>query len=98
MWDDIANGALGALVIVDPRRLDDSYPAVDYFEHVGLPYVVGVNLFYGQVTLELNQIRWALAVAEEIPVISYDARDRQSVRHALLSVLRHTRARALARQ
>ena len=97
MWDDIATGALGALVIVDPRRLDDSYPAVDYFEHVGLPYVVGVNLFHGQHTLELNQIRWALAIADDIPVISFDARDRQSVRQALLSVLRHTRARARVR-
>jgi signal recognition particle receptor subunit beta len=97
MWDDIATGALGALVIVDPRRLDDSYPAVDYFEHVGLPYVVGVNRFHGQDTLGVEQIRWAMAIADDIPVTSFDARDRQSVRQALLTVLRHTRARALVR-
>jgi signal recognition particle receptor subunit beta len=95
MWNDIAVGALGALVIVDTRRMDDSYPAVDYFEHIGLPYVVGVNLFHGQLSLELSQVRWALAISEEIPLITFDARDRYSVRDALLAVLHHTRQRAI---
>jgi signal recognition particle receptor subunit beta len=96
MWDDIAAGALGALVIVDPRRMDDSYPAVDYFEHIGLPYVVGVNRFHGHLALDLPQVRWALNVAEDVPLIGFDARDRESVREALLCVLRHTRTRAIA--
>src|SRR5262249_21166554 len=96
MWDDIVTGALGALVIVDTRRMDDSYPAVDYFEHVGLPYVVAVNLFSGRTTWDLPQVRGALAVADDIPVITFDARDRYSVRDALLTVLHHTRARAMA--
>jgi signal recognition particle receptor subunit beta len=96
MWDDISAGALGALVIVDPRRMDDSYPAVDYFEHVRLPYVVGVNRFDGQLALDLPQIRWALTIADDVPLMSFDARDRQDVREALLTVLRHTRARALS--
>ena len=96
MWDDIATGALGALVIVDTRRLDDCYPAVDYFEHIGLPYVVGVNLFHGTSALDLGQVRWALTIAEDVPVIAFDARDRYSVRDALLHVLHHTRRRALA--
>jgi uncharacterized protein len=96
MWDDIVTGALGALVIVDTRRMDDSYPAVDYFEHVGMPYVVAVNLFYGQLTVDLAKVRWALAIADDIPLITFDARDRYSVRDALLHVLRHTRSRALS--
>jgi signal recognition particle receptor subunit beta len=95
MWDDIAIGALGALVIVDSRRMDDSYPAVDYFEHIGLPYVVAVNLFHGSSALSLDQVRWALTIVDEVPVIAFDARDRYSVRDALLRVLRHTRQRAV---
>jgi uncharacterized protein len=95
MWDDIAIGALGALVIVDPRRMNDCYPAVDYFEHIGLPYVVGVNLFHGMIAPDLAQVRWALTIADDVPVITFDARDRYSVRDALLVVLRHTRSRAV---
>jgi signal recognition particle receptor subunit beta len=95
MWDDIAIGALGALVIVDTRRMADSFPAVDYFEHIGLPYVVGINLFHGMVPPDVHQVRWALTIAEDIPIITFDARDRYSVRDALLAVLHHTRARAI---
>jgi len=95
MWDDIAVGALGALVIVDTRRMADSYPAVDYFEHIGLPYVVGINLFHGMTAPDPGQVRWALTIADDVPVIPFDARDRYSVRDALVVVLRHTRARAI---
>jgi uncharacterized protein len=94
MWSDIANGALGALVIVDARRLDDCYPAVDYFEHIGLPFVVAVNLFHGQLTVDLDDIRWALAISDGVPLITFDARDKLSVRDALLAVLKRTRERA----
>jgi signal recognition particle receptor subunit beta len=90
MWHDLAYGALGALVIVDSRRIDDCYPAVDYFEKVGLPFVVAVNLFDGVLTHDLADLRWALAIDPAIPLITFDARDRLSVRDALLSVLRHT--------
>ncbi len=98
MWNDIANGALGALVVVDPRRLDACYPAVDYFEQIGLPFVVAVNRFHGEVPADLGEIRWALAVNERVPLITFDARDRLSVRDALLSVLRHTRERVRSGQ
>jgi signal recognition particle receptor subunit beta len=90
MWHDIVHGALGALVIVDTRRMDDCYPAVDYFEKAGLPFVVGVNLFDGVLAHNLEDIRWALAVNPEVPVITLDARDKLSVRDALLAVLKHT--------
>jgi signal recognition particle receptor subunit beta len=87
MWSDIVRGALGALVIVDSRRLDDCYPAVDYFELDGLPYVVAVNQFDGLLAHDVDAIRWALAVDESIPIVPFDARDRRSVRDALLVVL-----------
>jgi len=87
MWDDLIKGALGALVVVDTSRIDDCYPAVDYFERAGLPFVVGVNTFNGQMSYSLDEVRWALAVRDEVPVLSYDARFRGSVRDALLVVL-----------
>ncbi len=97
MWHDLSQGALGALVIVDARRINDCYPAVDYFEKVRLPFVVAVNLFNGELAHDLADLRWALAIDAGIPLITFDARSRLSVRDALLSVLRHTRARIEAR-
>ena len=76
MWDDLARGALGALVVVDSARLDDCYPAVDYFERAGLPFVVGVNTFDGRLAHELDEIRWALAIGDHVPLVQFDARDR----------------------
>ncbi|MGC4894959.1 GTP-binding protein [Micromonospora sp. DT31] len=87
MWDDLARGALGALVVVDSARLDDCYPAIDFFERAGLPFAVGVNAFDGRLSLDLPSIRWALAIAEHVPLVQFDARDRLSVRDALLVVL-----------
>jgi signal recognition particle receptor subunit beta len=90
MWRDLTRGALGGLVIVDSRRLDDCYPAVDYFEKTDLPFVVAVNLFDGELSHSLADVRWALAVADEIPIVTFDARDRRSVRDALVAVLRQS--------
>jgi signal recognition particle receptor subunit beta len=73
--------------VVDTNRIDDCYPAVDYFERAGLPFVVGVNTFNGQMSYSLDEVRWALAVRDDVPVLSYDARFRGSVRDALLVVL-----------
>jgi signal recognition particle receptor subunit beta len=97
MWRDISRGALGALVIVDTRRIDDCYPAVDYFEQQGLPLVVAVNCFDGMLVHDLDDVRWALAINNDTPLITFDARDRLSVRDALLAVLRRTRDRAKER-
>jgi signal recognition particle receptor subunit beta len=94
MWDDLAIGAFGAMVIVDSRRLDDCYPAVDYFERLGLPFVVAVNRFGGLVAHDLPSIRWALAIDDGIPLLTFDARDKLSVRDALLVVLDQALARA----
>ncbi|GGQ44254.1 GTP-binding protein [Couchioplanes azureus] len=87
MWDDLVRGALGALVVVDTSRIDDCFPAIDYFERAGLPFVVGVNTFNGQLGYSLDEVRWALAIRDEVPIVQYDARFRGSVRDALLVVL-----------
>lgn len=96
MWDDLTRGALGALVVVDSRRLDDCFAAVDYFERTGLPFVVAVNSFDGQLAHDLSEVRWALAVSEAVPVLAFDARDRLSVRDAILVVLHRAMERAIA--
>ncbi|GIG01120.1 GTP-binding protein [Catellatospora citrea] len=96
MWQDLTEGALGALVIVDTRRLDDCYPAVDYFERAGLPFLVALNLFDGQLTHSLEDVRWALALNEDTPMVTFDARDRISVRDTLVALLRRSFAVASA--
>jgi signal recognition particle receptor subunit beta len=87
MWDDLAVGALGALVVVDGRRVDDCHAAVDYFEQAGLPLVIAVNAFHGHLARDLTEIRWALAVGDHVPVVAFDARERASVRDTLLVLL-----------
>jgi signal recognition particle receptor subunit beta len=94
MWDDLTRGALGALVVVDSTRVDDCFPAVDYFEQIRLPFVVGVNAFHGRLAHDLREVRWALAIDDAVPVVAFDARDRLSVRDALLAVLDQALARA----
>jgi signal recognition particle receptor subunit beta len=98
MWDDIVEGALGGLVIVDTRRLDDCYAAVDYFEHRDIPFAVAVNAFDGKVDHSLDEVRWALDVADHVPVIVFDARERGSVRDALLVVLELALRRSESKQ
>jgi signal recognition particle receptor subunit beta len=95
MWDDLTAGALGALVVVDSNRLDDCYPAVDYFEKSGLPFVVAVNAFDGVLSHTLEEVRWALAVKDDVSVVRFDARERLSVRDALLVVLDRALDRAI---
>jgi uncharacterized protein len=94
MWTELTDGALGALVIVDTRRLDECYAAVDYFEQIGLPFVIGINRFDGRLEHDLEDVRWALAVADDTPVITFDARRRESVRDALIAVLERALAKA----
>jgi hypothetical protein len=86
MWDDLFVGALGALVVVDSRRLDDCYPTLDFLETRRVPYVVGINRFDGLLAYDLDAIRWALAVADHVPLLGFDARSRQSVRDTLVAV------------
>jgi uncharacterized protein len=94
MWDELVRGAIGAVVLVDTRRLDDSFPAVDYFEQRGVPFVVGVNCFFGEVLHPIDDVREALAVSDEIPVVLCDARARESSKSVLIEVVQHAVMRA----
>ncbi|MFE5704473.1 ATP-binding protein [Rhodococcus sp. ACS1] len=86
MWDDLVRGAIGAIVLIDTRRLDDSFAAVDYFESRGLPFLVAVNEFDDAPRYPLDDIRAALAVAPDVPIICVDARNRASVKDSLLEI------------
>ncbi|MFE0630485.1 ATP/GTP-binding protein [Streptomyces sp. NPDC058864] len=88
MWDDLVRGAIGAVVLADTRRLADAFPALDYFESSGLPYAVAVNRFEGTTAYEEIDVREALAVPDEVPVVICDARDRQSVIQVLLALVK----------
>ena len=95
MWDDLLNGAIGAIVLVDTRRLDRSFPAVDFFENRGLPFVVGANCFHGEQPYTAEEIRAALHLRNpRTPVLMLDARSRDDARGALLSLLDMLIARA----
>jgi signal recognition particle receptor subunit beta len=96
MWDDILPGALGAVVLVDIRRLEACYPAVDYFETRGVPFVVAVNRFDGTEEHPPHVIREALTVGPHVPVIHIDARVRASAKEALLTLLGLVRSRLVA--
>jgi hypothetical protein len=97
MWDDLVHGAVGAVVLVDTRRITDSFPAIDYFEHIDLPFVVAVNRFDGVLSHSLDDIRTALDLAADVPVIAADARVGDDVKDTLLALLDVVLARALAR-
>jgi signal recognition particle receptor subunit beta len=89
MWDDLVRGAIGAVVLADTRRLSDCFPARDYFESCGLPYVVAVNHFDGSDEFEPDDVREALTVPSHIPVMIMDARRRISVVETLLALVGH---------
>ncbi|MGW2486863.1 GTP-binding protein [Streptomyces sp. NPDC001606] len=89
MWDDLVRGAIGAVVLADTRRLKDCFPALDYFESCGLPYVVAVNHFDGSERFDPEDVREALTIPAHIPVMIMDARRRISVIETLLSLVAH---------
>lgn len=94
MWDDICNGALGAVVLVDTRRVDQSFPAVDYFEERGTPFVVGVNHFDGSHRYGLEEIREALEIPADVPVVYCDAREKGTAKMVLVTLLENLVQRA----
>jgi signal recognition particle receptor subunit beta len=94
MWDDLARGAIGAVVMVDTRRLADCFSAVDYFEQLGLPYIVAVNCFEGIQFHEGEAIREALAVPADVPLVFCDARQRSSTKQTLVTLVEHALFRA----
>ncbi|ORB66946.1 GTP-binding protein [Mycolicibacterium tusciae] len=86
MWDDLIRGAIGAVILVDVRRLQDSFAAVDFFEARRLPFLIAINEFDGAPRYSIQALRKALALSDHIPVVTVDARDRNSCREALIAV------------
>ncbi|MGS2616981.1 GTP-binding protein [Micromonospora sp. LZ34] len=89
LWDELAFGALGAVVLADTRRLADCFPSIDYFEQRGIPFVVGVNCFDGSRRFSLETVRQALDLDPEVPLVLCDARDRQSAKLVLIALVEH---------
>ena len=89
MWDELAEGALGAVILADTRRLDTCFHAVDFFERRGLPFVVAVNRFDGSTGYEAEEVREALDVPAEVPVLMTDARERESAKEVLVQLVSH---------
>ncbi|OZM69956.1 ATP-binding protein [Amycolatopsis antarctica] len=91
LWDDLSRGALGAIVLVDTRRIDESFAAINYFENDSdLPFIVAVNLFDGELEHDLDEVRDALALGPDTPLITCDARQPASAVQALQAVVTHT--------
>ncbi|MFD2419823.1 GTP-binding protein [Amycolatopsis pigmentata] len=91
LWDDIAQGAIGAVVVADTRRLEDCFPAVDYFERRAIPFVVAVNCFDGSRRYREEQVSAALDLEPDTPVLLCDARERASAKEALIAVVNRAR-------
>lgn len=89
MWDELALGALGAVVLADTRRLADCFPSIDYFERRGTPFVVAVNCFDDAVTYSEAEVREALDLDGRVPLLLCDARDRESSKAVLIGLVEH---------
>jgi uncharacterized protein len=96
MWDDITRGAIGAVVLVDTRRLADCFGAVDYVEQRGIPFVVALNAFDGALLHDADEVREALQLDSAVPFVVTDARERESVKNVLVTLVEH--AMAIVRQ
>ncbi|RCV53295.1 GTP-binding protein [Marinitenerispora sediminis] len=90
MWDDLVRGALGAVILVDTRRLEDSFQAIDYFEkQYRLPFLIAVNSFADEYQYSADELRDALDLGPEVPVMQCDARQRESVAQVLIRLVKH---------
>jgi len=96
MWDDLVRGAIGAVVLTDTRRLADSFSPIDFFEERQLPYVIGVNCFDGVLRHGVEEVRDALAIGPHIPIVPCDARDRESVKQTLITMVSYAMDRWVA--
>ncbi|WP_018548924.1 GTP-binding protein [Streptomyces sp. LaPpAH-108] len=94
MWDELSEGALGAVVLADTRRLEDCFAAVDYFERRAIPFVIAVNCFEGADRYPAETVRQALDLDPDVPLLLTDARDRESVKEVLIGVVRHAMEQA----
>jgi signal recognition particle receptor subunit beta len=89
MWDELSRGAIGTVVLVDTRRLDSSFAAIDFFERRRIPFIVAVNCFDNALRYQEQEIRGALAVPTHVPIVMCDARQRDSSKLALIKLVKH---------
>ena len=89
MWDELTRGAIGAVVLLDTRRFEDSFGAVEYFEKAQVPFVVAVNAFHGELHHSIDAVREGLDLPPDVPVVSPDARDRERTKMTLLELVEH---------
>jgi uncharacterized protein len=89
MWDELAHGCLGAVVLADTRRLDNSFPSVDFFERRDIPFMVAVNCFDNADRYDVSEVRDALDLDPDVPVVTCDVRDRESSKEVLVTLLEH---------
>lgn len=88
-WDEVTRGAIGAVILVDSRRIDDAFPSVDFCEARGIPFVIAVNRFDGALAHQLDAIRAALVLHDDVPVLGIDARSRADAKGTLIAVVLH---------
>jgi uncharacterized protein len=98
LWDDLVDGALGAIVLVDTRRIEDCFPAIDYFEMHDIPFIIGVNAFDGAGRFDHAEVRDALGISSGIPMVDCDARHRESVKAVLVALTERVLAQRAARR
>jgi uncharacterized protein len=89
MWDDLVRGAIGAVVLVDTRRLADAFASIDFFEDRQLPYVIAINCFDRVLHHRVDDVRDALTIEPTVPVVTCDARDRESTKETLITLVEH---------
>ncbi len=97
LWDDLIDGALGGVILIDTARIEDCYPVLDFFERNGTAFVVAVNRFEGSDRFALDEVREALRVEESVNLVECDARDRESVKQVLVALLEQVLVQRLAR-
>jgi len=96
LWDDLVDGALGAVVLLDTRRIDDCFMAIDYFEERQVSFLVAVNVFEATPRFELDEVREALGIGADVPMLECDARNRGSVKGVLVALTEQVLVRRLA--
>jgi signal recognition particle receptor subunit beta len=96
LWDELSQGALGAVVLADTRRLADCFPSIDYFEQRGTPFVVAVNCFENERRFGVEAVAGALDLDPDVPVVLFDARDQTAARNVLIELVEYVARRQLA--
>jgi uncharacterized protein len=96
MWDDLVRGAIGAVVMVDTRRLADAFASIDFFEDRQLPYVIAINCFDRVLHHEMDDVRDGLSIEPNVPVVSLDARDRESTKSTLIILVEYAMSQRMS--